>query len=236
MKFGKLYLIPAPLSKEQEFFILDSDVKRIAHLKDFVVENPKSARATLGKISLNNKIQELELKVLDEHTKSKNLSELLTPVLEGRDLGLLSDAGVPAVADPGSKLVELAHRTGVEVVPINGPSSIILALMSSGLNGQRFAFEGYLPTHKDQRIKQLRQLENDSYKARQTKIFIETPYRNKHMLNDILTQLKPSTMLTIASDLTGPSQLIKTAPISQWKKQKWPNIENKPTIFLIEAK
>jgi len=180
-------------------------------------------------------LQELQLEELNEHTKPDALDRLLTPLCAGHDVGLLFEAGCPAVADPGANLVALAQRENIRVVPLIGPSSLLLALMASGLNGQRFAFQGYLPAKEAERTKALRDLEIESHKRKQTQLFIETPYRNQAMFESILQTCLPTTQLTVATDLTLHSESVLTRTIVQWKKQTPPEIERRPTVFLLLA-
>ena len=186
--FGTLYLIPVTLGDDRIASALPADVIAIAQkLDSFVVESEKSARHFLSTIKTIKPVRELTLKLLNEHTADKDVSALLAPLLAGIDIGLMSDAGCPGVADPGAKLVELAHQKGIKVVPFVGPSSILLSLMASGLNGQQFAFLGYLPVDKQARIIKLKEIEKRSQTHKETQIFIETPYRNQHMLDAILS-------------------------------------------------
>jgi 16S rRNA (cytidine1402-2'-O)-methyltransferase len=201
----------------------------------FVVEQAKTARAFLKAAGTDTPLQELQLEELNEHTKAEALDRLLAPLRSGHDVGLLSEAGCPAVADPGANLVALAQQENIRVVPLIGPSSLLLALMASGLNGQRFAFQGYLPAKEAERTKALRDLESDSRKHKQTQLFIETPYRNKAMFEGILQTCSPTTRLTVATDLTLPSESVITLTIAQWKKKTPPEIERRPTVFLLLA-
>jgi len=201
----------------------------------FVVEQAKTARAFLKAAGTDTPLQELQLEELNEHTKADALDRLLAPLRSGHDVGLLSEAGCPAVADPGANLVALAQQENIRVVPLIGPSSLLLALMASGLNGQRFAFLGYLPAKEAERTKALRDLESDSRKHKQTQLFIETPYRNKAMFEGILQTCSPTTRLTVATDLTLPSESVITLTIAQWKKKTPPEIERRPTVFLLLA-
>jgi 16S rRNA (cytidine1402-2'-O)-methyltransferase len=199
-------------------------------LRDFVVENAKSARAFLA--AAGCKPRELQLAELSEHTAPADLPRLLDPMRQGRPLGLLSEAGCPAIADPGAQLVELAHREGFRVVPLIGPSAITLALMASGLEGQRFAFCGYLPRDPLQRKKRIRELEARSRKEAQTEIFIETPYRNDALLSALLETCAPTTRLCLAVDLTLPSETIETRALGEWKTKP---IGKRPAVFLLLA-
>lgn len=233
---GTLYLIPVPLGPISPQEHLHPGVLAIIRpLTYFVVEQAKSARAFLKAAGTDLPLQELELEELNEHTKSDALDRLLAPLRAGHDIGLLSEAGCPAVADPGADLVALAQRENIRVVPLVGPSSLLLALMASGLNGQRFAFLGYLPAKEVDRNKALRELEIDSRKNKQTQLFIETPYRNRAMFDAMLQACQPGTRLCIATDLTLPSESIRTRTIAQWKKETPPEIERRPTVFLLLA-
>lgn len=233
---GTLYLIPVPLgpSAPQES-LTPGVLATIRPLGHFVVEQAKTARAFLKAAGTDKPLQELELKELNEHTKSDALSDLLAPLRAGLDVGLLSEAGCPAVADPGANLVALAQQENIRVVPLIGPSSLLLALMASGLNGQRFAFQGYLPAKEAERTKALHDLESESRKRSQTQMFIETPYRNRAMFDAILATCQPGTRLTVATDLTQPGETIRTQTVQHWKKQTPPDIERRPTVFLLLA-
>ncbi|HZX29792.1 MAG TPA: SAM-dependent methyltransferase [Rhodocyclaceae bacterium] len=236
MNAGTLFLIPVPLGPGAPDTVLPPPVLECIHpLTHFVVENAKSARAFLKAVGTALPLQDLQLQELNEHTRGEALEGLLQPLLAGTDVGLVSEAGCPAVADPGADLVALAQRKGIRVAPMVGPSSILLALMASGLNGQRFAFHGYLPAKEPERQKALRDLEADSRKHRQTQIFIETPYRNRQMLESLLKACQPSTRITVATDLTLPSETIVTRTAAQWKKETPPDIERRPTVFLLLA-
>jgi 16S rRNA (cytidine1402-2'-O)-methyltransferase len=233
---GTLYLIPVPLGPTAPQDSLPANVlATVRPLTHFVVEQAKTARAFLKAAGTDTLLQELQLEELNEHTKSDALDRLLAPLRSGHDVGLLSEAGCPAVADPGANLVALAQQENIRVVPLIGPSSLLLALMASGLNGQRFAFQGYLPAKEAERTKALRDLESDSRKHKQTQLFIETPYRNKAMFEGILQTCSPTTRLTVATDLTLPSESVVTLTIAQWKKKTPPEIERRPTVFLLLA-
>ena len=233
---GTLYLIPVPLGPTAPQDSLPANVlATVRPLIYFVVEEAKTARAFLKAAGTDAPLQELQLEELNEHTKADALDRLLVPLRNGHDVGLLSEAGCPAVADPGANLVALAQQENIRVVPLIGPSSLLLALMASGLNGQRFAFLGYLPAKEAERTKALRDLESDSRKHKQTQLFIETPYRNKAMFEGILQTCSPTTRLTVATDLTLPSESVLTRTIAQWKKKTPPEIERRPTVFLLLA-
>jgi 16S rRNA (cytidine1402-2'-O)-methyltransferase len=202
------------------------------HLRHFVVENAKSARAFLKVLGYPQPLQSLELQMLNEHTPTSALKGLLAPLIRGVDCGLLSEAGCPAVADPGAALVRLAHDHGVRVVPLIGPSAPLLALMASGLNGQRFVFHGYLPTEPAKRHRKLREMEQDAEREDRTQICIEAPYRNQTLLNAILQTCRPDTVLCLAMDLTQPTEAIQTRSIQDWN-EKQPHINRRPAVFLI---
>ena len=231
-----LYLIPTPLGAADTPSLLPHEQAQIAHLTDFVVEAEKTARAHLKHMNLAAPIRALNLQPLNEHTPTPAIAALLQPLREGRDLGLVSEAGCPAIADPGANLVAQAHAAGYTVKPLIGASSIVLALMASGANGQSFAFKGYLPANKDERIGSLKTLETRSRQANETQIFIETPYRNEALLADALATLHPHTRLCIACDLTLPSQQIISQSIYQWHKMPaLPSLRKRPAIFVLHA-
>jgi 16S rRNA (cytidine1402-2'-O)-methyltransferase len=233
---GTLYLIPVPLGPTPpQDSLTPATLATIRPLSHFIVEQAKTARAFLKAAGTEKPLQELQLSELNEHTKADALGELLAPLLAGNDVGLLSEAGCPAVADPGANLVALAQKKNIRVVPLIGPSSLLLALMASGLNGQRFAFQGYLPAKEGERAKTLRDLESESRKRHQTQLFIETPYRNRAMFDAILGSCQPGTRLTVATDLTLPGEMVRTLSIQEWKKQTPPDIERRPTVFLLLA-
>ncbi|MBS1199022.1 MAG: SAM-dependent methyltransferase [Proteobacteria bacterium] len=236
MSTGTLYLIPVPLGPTSPSSCLTPEVlSRIRRLRHFVVEQAKTARAFLKATGTDTPLQELQLTELNEHTRPDALDALLSPLRAGHDLGLLSEAGCPAVADPGANLVALAQKENIRVVPFIGPSSLLLALMASGLNGQRFAFQGYLPAKEAERAKALRELEAESRKKQQTQLFIETPYRNRQLFDTLLNTCQPGTRLTVATDLTLAGEFVLTRTIQAWKKQTPPEIERRPTVFLLLA-
>lgn len=233
---GSLYLIPVPLGPTAPKDSLAPNVLAIIRpLTHFVVEEAKTARAFLKAAGTDHPLQELQLDELNEHTRAEALDRLLAPLRAGHDVGLLSEAGCPAVADPGANLVALAQQESIRIVPLIGPSSLLLALMASGLNGQRFAFQGYLPAKEIERSKALRDLESESRKRQQTQLFIETPYRNRQLFDSILQCCQNGTRLTVATDLTLPGESVLTRTIGQWKKQTPPEIERRPTVFLLLA-
>jgi 16S rRNA (cytidine1402-2'-O)-methyltransferase len=245
---GTLYLIPNTLGQAENapsdsltYVIPPHVLTTTASLDYFVAENAKSTRAFLKLVSasfpLTKTLQEIQIAELNVNTPSSALPSLLAPLLDGKDAGLVSEAGVPAVADPGANLVRMAHTKGIVVKPLVGPSSILLAIMAGGLNGQSFAFNGYLPTDSSQRIKRIKELENRSQKEKQTQSFIETPYRNGTLLEALASTCQPNTLISIATDLTLASESIKTKSAAQWKADlgsgKTPNFHKKPTVFSL---
>jgi 16S rRNA (cytidine1402-2'-O)-methyltransferase len=230
---GTLYLIPTPLGEGPLEWVLPAGVSQLAsRLEIFIVEHPKTARQFLKQIGTAIPLQSIQMNILDEHTKAEDIADLLKPILEGKDVGLISEAGCPAVADPGSELVRQAHALQIPVVPLVGPSSIMLALMASGLNGQRFRFVGYLPTEKNARIERIRELEKESIKQDETEIFIETPYRNDVLMADLLQACSSDTLLSVAMDLTVPGQSVRTQSIEHWRKNI-PELGKRPAVFLL---
>ena len=230
---GKLYLIPSPLGDNQPSEVLPEMVfETIGRIRTYVVEEVRTARRFLSRAGLKGKIDTLEFHELNEHTSSEQIEGYLGLFERGEDIGLISEAGLPAVADPGAQLVALCHKRGIEVIPLVGPSSLMLALMASGLNGQSFAFCGYIPAKSDERKSRLKVLEKVSSQLNQTQIIIETPYRNDSLLADILSVCNPSTRLCIAADLTLPTAYIRTASIGDWKKNV-PTIGKRPCVFLL---
>ena len=235
-KLGTLYLIPVTLGDDNLTKVLPPDVVSfVQKLDTFVVENEKSARHFLSIIKTSKPVRELSLLLLNEHTENKDLPTLIKPLLAGKNIGLMSEAGCPGIADPGAKLVELAHSHNIRVVPFVGPSSILLSLMASGLNGQQFAFLGYLPIDKSQRNLKLKEIEKRSNTFKETQLFIETPYRNQHMLEAILSVSQPNTRLCIACDISLDSEIIITKTIANWRKSQLPDLHKRPTVFLLLA-
>ena len=231
---GKLYLIPSPLGDGAPEDVLPAPVFQILpQIRRYVVEEVRTARRFLSSAGLRGHIEELEFHTLNEHTSPQEVEALLPLFEDGAAVGLISEAGLPAVADPGARLVALCHRHGIEVVPFVGPSSLMMALMSSGLDGQSFAFNGYIPVKTDERKSALKALEKRS--IHQTQILIETPYRNDSLLKDMLSALSPSTRLSIAANITCPDQFIRTLTVAQWKKLQGFTIGKRPCVFLIQA-
>ena len=231
---GKLYLIPTRLGDNAPLEVLPISIKRIIENVDYyIVENEKTARRFIKKISSNKSQPSLKISILNKFTEQSELPSYLNACLEGKNVGLLSEAGCPGIADPGAEIVKIAHQKGIQVVPLVGPSSILLALMSSGMNGQNFAFNGYLPIEKSERKAALRQLERLSFEKKQTQIFIETPYRNNKMLEDICASLNEHTRICIACDITLPTEYIKTKTVKEWKHTTV-DLHKRPSIFIIQ--
>lgn len=233
---GTLYLIPCPVSDETALTeVLPAGNSAVIDSLDyFIVENTRSARRFLSKSGVSRPIDSLEFRELNEHTTSaREIEELIAPLMEGRSAGVISEAGVPAVADPGAAVVALCHRKGIRVVPLVGPSSIILAVMASGQNGQSFAFNGYLPVKEPERTKAVKRFEARAVAENQSQIFIEAPYRNVKLFEALLKICRPSTMLTVATDLTSPAEFVATHTVGEWSRQPQPDFAKRPTIFII---
>ena len=233
---GVLYMIPCPISDSTAVYdvVPQSNAKVVDGLDYFIVENVRSARRFLSKCGISRKIDELEFVELNEHTVAGAAVEaMIKPILQGRSAGVISEAGVPGVADPGALVVEACHRKGIRVVPLVGPSSILLAMMASGLNGQSFAFNGYLPVKPPERAKALKNLERRAHQEHQSQIFIEAPYRNVKLAEQIFSVCGAETQLTIACDITSPEELIVTRSVASWRKSGIPDIAKRPTIFII---
>ncbi|SHI31794.1 16S rRNA (cytidine1402-2'-O)-methyltransferase [Hymenobacter daecheongensis DSM 21074] len=230
---GTLYLIPTILADETAAQVLPAQVAaRVAALSCFLVENARTARRFIKSVAPQHVIETLAISVIDKDSTEAEISAALKPVLAGQDAGVISEAGCPGVADPGAEIARLAHRLGIKVVPLVGPSSLLLALMASGMNGQSFAFHGYLPIERAQRAGALRALEKQALTQHQTQLFIETPYRNMQLLEDLLAHLHPGTRLCIAANLTAPDEFIRTDTVAGWKG-KLPQIHKQPAVFLI---
>ena len=231
-----LYLIPCPISDDTAV----ADVTPIANqsiidsLDYFIVENVRSARRFLSKSGYAKAIDEATFVELNEHTTSPTeIARMIEPLKAGRSAGVISEAGVPAVADPGQAVVELCHKHNISVVPLVGPSSILMAVMASGLSGQSFAFNGYLPIKEPERSKTIKRLESRARTEHQSQLFIEAPYRNVKLLEQMLKSLNPDTRLCIACDITSKSEYIRTQSVAQWRKISMPDIQKRPTIFII---
>lgn len=235
MNKGKLYLIPSPLGENDPREVIPAPVlDSLAGFRTFVVEEVRTARRYLSKAGLKGRIGDLQFFELNEHTDQATIESYLKLFDEGNDVALISEAGLPAVADPGAQLVSLAHRHGIEVVPAVGPSSLMMALMASGLNGQSFAFCGYVPAKTEDRRNRLRTLEKTAIQLKQTQILIETPYRNDSLFSDMLSVLNASTRICVAANITMPDAYIMTRKVSEWKKEGL-TIGKRPCVFLISA-
>lgn len=230
---GRLYLIPAPLGDTRTNILLPDDLKIVHKLNMFIAERAKTARHYLKALQTPVPFKEMEIFELNKHTPRTEIKHFLDPVMQGHNMGLVSEAGCPGVADPGAEIVKMAHKKGIEVIPMIGPSSILLALMASGMSGQHFAFAAYLPVKNPEKKKRLQQLEQRSRKLGQTQIFMETPYRNKQMLEDAFKYLSPDTRFCIACNLSLSNQYIETKTIREWKAKPLPEIHKQPSIFLI---
>ncbi len=233
-KPGTLFLIPTPLGATPLDWVLPEATRRIAQRLDcYIVEHAKTARAFLKLVDCNTPLQQIEMHELSEHTPAVRLKDLLAPLLAGKDVGLISEAGCPAIADPGADLARLAHRHGIPVKPLVGPSSILLALMGSGLVGQRFAFHGYLPSKAEERTLAIKELEKRAQKDDAAQAFIETPYRNRAMLDSLMQACRTDTWLTVACDLTLTSEFLRTGRIEEWQRQARPNLDRRPSVFVL---
>lgn len=236
MPTGLLYLVPVALGESSPDAILPEEVQRIARsLHYFVAENAKSARVELKRIGITRPIQEIDIRELPREPSQADLDALLAPLAAGQSAGLMSEAGAPAVADPGALLVQAAHANGIRVVPLVGPSSLLLGLMASGLNGQCFSFHGYLPVREPERCKRIIELERQSHRELRTQIFIETPYRNAALFAALLETCRPDTRLCVATELTTSRESIATKRIDTWRAGPAPVLEKRPTVFLLLA-
>lgn len=234
--YGTLYLIPCPIADEGGVWEVLPEANRavIDSLDYFIVENTRSARRFLSKAGIVRPIDTLEFRELNEHTVAgREVEELVRPIAEGRSAGVISEAGVPGVADPGALVVAACHRRGIRVVPLVGPSSILMSLMASGLNGQSFAFNGYLPVKPPERAKAIRHFERRALAEGQSQLFIETPYRNAKLLEQVLEVCDAATRLTIAADITAPTEFIETHTIGEWRAEKLPELNKRPAIFIL---
>ncbi len=232
---GILYLIPSPLDEEFHGVLIPEHIQVLAGLRFFAVENIRTARRFIKKVLPGFDIDACTFLEIDKHNEKQDFSMLILALVNGSSAGLLSEAGCPGIADPGSQLVRLAHEQGIRVIPWIGPSSITLALMASGMNGQQFVFHGYLPTGKPDLIHRMKRMEADMVRTGYTQIFIETPYRNLSLLETLLANLAETTRLCLAIDLTGPNEYIKTHSVKKWKSMGMINFFKKPAIFLIGA-
>ncbi len=233
---GTIYMIPCPIAEDRAVWdVLPESNRQVMNSLDyFIVENVRSARRFLSRAGVERKIEELEFVELNEHTTNDaDVERMLKPILAGRSAGVISEAGVPGVADPGADIVALAHRHGIRVVPLVGPSSILMSLMASGLNGQLFAFVGYLPVKEQERQKRIKELERRVMTERQAQIFIEAPYRNVKLFEALVKTLAPQLRLTVAVDITSPNEYIATRSVAEWRKSQVPDMAKRPTIFLL---
>jgi 16S rRNA (cytidine1402-2'-O)-methyltransferase len=232
---GILYLIPCPIDPQcaPEAVLPAANFEIIRSLDYFIVEDVRSARRFLSRAGCGP-IEALEFVELNEHTRPEEVEKMLLPLLGGRSGGVISEAGVPAVADPGAEIVAAAHRKGVKVVPLVGPSSILMALMASGMNGQSFAFNGYLPVKPlSERVRAIKNFERRAVTERQSQIFIETPYRNDRLFEEFLANCAPEMRLTVAADVSAPLEFIQTHTISEWRKLPAPELHKRPAIFIL---
>lgn len=236
MSSGCLHLIPVGLGPSEIAATHPAQVlAQLGELDYFIVEKAKTARAEIKRMGYPRPIQETEIHELPEKLDRSSIDALLAPVRAGRNAGLMSEAGCPAVADPGALIVRRAHELGIRVLPHVGPSSLLLALMASGLNGQSFAFHGYLPQKPEERAQAIRQLEKESAKFKRTQLFIETPYRNAAMLSSLLEACQPGTLICVARGLSNPSEWICTRSVAEWRKNGLPDLDRQPTVFLLLA-
>lgn len=232
---GKLYLIPNVLAENTANDVIAPQVKAvIKNTSYYLVENLRTARRYISSLKLGITIEALRMDILDKKTKAHQMKDLMGPLLDGHDMGVISEAGCPGIADPGALAVAYAHQKGIQVVPLPGPSSMFMALMASGLNGQSFAFLGYIPIDKKNRIEAIRSIEQDSMKFGRTQIFMETPFRNNHLFEDLKSTLGPNTRVCIAKNITGADEFIQTKTVAEWKKTKI-DLHKVPTVFLLNA-
>ena len=232
---GKLYLVPTMLGDNAPLEVLPISIKRtIENIDHYIAENEKSARRFIKRISPSKNQPDLHFEVLNKYTDPAKIPSFLDPCVRGLDMVLLSEAGAPGIADPGADIVRVAHKKNIQVVPLVGPSSITMAMMASGMNGQNFAFTGYLPIENDLRSRAIKSLEKLSFETGQAQIFIETPYRNEKLLSELIRKLKPTTRLCVATDITLPTEYIVTKTIFSWRRTSV-DIHRKPTIFILQA-
>ncbi|AFL83301.1 putative methyltransferase [Belliella baltica DSM 15883] len=232
---GKLFLIPSILAENTSQNVMSPQIKEVVkNTKHYLVEELRTARRYISSLKLGLVIEDLHLEILNKKTRIPQLAELMQPILNGQDMGIISEAGCPGIADPGAIAVAWAHEKGIQVVPLSGPSSMFLALMGSGFNGQSFAFHGYLPIDKKDRIASIKNLEAESIKSNRTQIFMETPFRNNPLFEDLKNNLHPNTKLCIGKNLTGADEFIQTKTVQNWKKAKI-DLHKIPTVFIIYA-
>lgn len=235
MSSGKLFLIPTTIAESTQHSVIPSSViEALKHIDHFLAEDIRTARRYLSSLKIYDSIEPLHFSVLNKETREQDLPELFAPIREGKNIGVLSESGCPGIADPGALAARYAHQHGIQVIPLTGPSSILLALMASGLTGQNFAFHGYLPIDGKESTEAIRSFEKESRSKRQTQIFIETPYRNNAMAGNLLKALHEDTLLCIAIDITGKDESIITKPVKAWRKDK-PELPKSPAVFLFLA-
>jgi 16S rRNA (cytidine1402-2'-O)-methyltransferase len=232
---GKLYLVPTMLGDNAPLEVLPISIKRtIENIDHYIAESEKSARRFIKRISPTKNQPDLHFELLNKYTDPSQIPSFLDPCIQGMDMVLLSEAGAPGIADPGADVVRIAHAKRVQVVPLVGPSSIVMAMMASGMNGQNFAFTGYLPIENDLRTKSIKSLEKVSFETGQAQIFIETPYRNEKLFLELIKKLKPTTQLCVATDITLPTEQIHTKTVNEWQRTKV-DINKRPTVFIVQA-
>lgn len=235
MAKGKLFLIPNVLAENTAQSVISPQVKEvIAHTKIFLVENLRTARRYISSLKLGVNLEEIHMEILDKDTLPETMSRLMQPLMNGADIGIISEAGCPGIADPGAVAVAFAHHKGIQVVPLSGPSSMFLALMGSGFSGQSFAFHGYLPIDKKDRSAAIKKLEAESLREKRAQIFMETPFRNNQLLEDLLSTLNPNTKLCIAKNITGSDEMILTKTANEWKKLPL-DLHKIPTVFILQS-
>ncbi|MDI1324311.1 MAG: SAM-dependent methyltransferase [Algoriphagus sp.] len=235
MAKGKLFLIPNVLAENTAQSVISPQVKEvIAHTKIFLVENLRTARRYISSLKLGVNLEEIHMEILDKDTLPETMSRLMQPLMNGADIGIISEAGCPGIADPGAVAVAFAHHKGIQVVPLSGPSSMFLALMGSGFSGQSFAFHGYLPIDKKDRTTAIKKLEAESLREKRAQIFMETPFRNNQLLEDLLATLNPNTKLCIAKNITGSDEMILTKTANEWKKLPL-DLHKIPTVFILQS-
>ncbi len=231
---GRLFLIPHVIDDlVSDAFIPDYTRQQVHDISCFIMENEKAGRALIKRLKIKTAQADIAVMLWNEHTDKKDLPQLLVPLLNGKDIGLMSDAGIPCVADPGYEIVLAAHQKGVQVIPLPGSSSLMMALMASGLGGQFFAFNGYIPIEKPLRLKKLKEMESMAKKTGQTQIFIEVPYRNNQLFSEILSACSGDTKLTVAADISGANEFILTQSVANWKQKEAPGLHKRPCVFII---
>ena len=232
MKKGVLFLIPTTIAPETNDIISEQVRSVIKQITTYRVENVRTARRFISSLKLSIEIETLNFKELNKKTQPGQIEHLLSPLLKGEDIGIMSEAGLPGIADPGSQAVEFAHRNGIQVIPLSGPSSIFMALMASGFNGQSFAFHGYLPIEKTPRRVKIKEMESSARKSGQTQLFMDTPYRNNQLFKDLVDNCQPGTKISVAADLTGSNEFISTKTVREWRN-KLPDLHKIPAIFSL---